>query len=478
MTRSGLAGRLHLVLVPGFGGFDVLGDLEYYVGTTGLFRDWWEKRRGSEGGGEPVLHYFDNFPTAGVRTRAALLREFLAKRLARNQIQEAHDAVVLIGHSTGGLDIRQLICDLTGSVPDAQPEGARPDARVAVDGSRESAVKLENARLRALIQRVVFLSVPQRGTNIANWVGKHDGARKWLTSWLRAAVDLSDIPGLEGADVWWSKHVTRPRLDAAERQMALSVAVSDVRLEMAERLDDEPLRAARGRAAQASVNLWLSHIQGDFLAIRDLAYGVATDPTPARFSPEQRRAELSGYQASPGKWDALEVRSYATLGRCPFGAAWQRERTRVEPGGVAHLFDVVKDAFDKSLWDGKSDLAYRIAYRICAEGPFAAEPGASMQLLDGRESVPLEAWQNDGIVNTASMAWPLGDTFLVHADHGDIIGHCALVPVADPAEAGQGRKYHTYDILESGSALHGVEFSPEQFAEVWQHIFEFAVLGS
>ncbi len=27
-------GRLHLVFVPGFGGFDALGDLEYYAGTV------------------------------------------------------------------------------------------------------------------------------------------------------------------------------------------------------------------------------------------------------------------------------------------------------------------------------------------------------------------------------------------------------------------------------------------------------------
>ena len=37
-TRS--AKRLHVVLVPGFAGFDALGQLEYYGGITPLFQAW------------------------------------------------------------------------------------------------------------------------------------------------------------------------------------------------------------------------------------------------------------------------------------------------------------------------------------------------------------------------------------------------------------------------------------------------------
>ena len=35
--------RCHIVLVPGFGGFDALGRVEYYAGITRLFQNW--KRR-------------------------------------------------------------------------------------------------------------------------------------------------------------------------------------------------------------------------------------------------------------------------------------------------------------------------------------------------------------------------------------------------------------------------------------------------
>lgn len=53
--------RTHVVLVPGFGGFDALGRLNYYYGTTPLFAR--AKKRGA------ALHYFENLPTASVCTR-------------------------------------------------------------------------------------------------------------------------------------------------------------------------------------------------------------------------------------------------------------------------------------------------------------------------------------------------------------------------------------------------------------------------
>ena len=68
--------RHHIVLIPGFGGFDALGQVEYYAGITELFQDRKTDRA-------VVLHYFDNFPTAAVVTRAERLRYYLAKRVTR-----------------------------------------------------------------------------------------------------------------------------------------------------------------------------------------------------------------------------------------------------------------------------------------------------------------------------------------------------------------------------------------------------------
>ena len=95
--------RLHIVLVPGFAGFDALGQLEYYAGITPLFQKQPPRNQ--------VLHYFDNFPTAAVVTRATRLQGYLAKRIARGEISSGDD-VILVGHSTGGLDIRWLLWGL------------------------------------------------------------------------------------------------------------------------------------------------------------------------------------------------------------------------------------------------------------------------------------------------------------------------------------------------------------------------------
>src|ERR1051326_444233 len=162
------AGRHHIVLVPGFAGFDALGHLEYYAGVTPLFPQL----------GDAVLHYFDNFPTAAVATRAARLLGWLNKRSARGEIKP-EDHITLIGHSTGGLDIRRLILDL-----DRQP------AHVAVDGG----ARVEPEAVLRAIRRVVFLSVPPWGTNIADWVRSHSFWRQVVVAELRAGFAGSQMP--------------------------------------------------------------------------------------------------------------------------------------------------------------------------------------------------------------------------------------------------------------------------------------------
>jgi triacylglycerol esterase/lipase EstA (alpha/beta hydrolase family) len=169
--------RHHIVLVPGFGGFDALGGVNYYAGITELFQQFTQKypKTGA------VLHYFDNLPTAAVVTRAQRLRNYLAKRMARGEIccDDDHtndDDIALIGHSTGGLDIRQLICDL---------DDAR-NAKIGVDGRL-----IEAEDLRHCIKKVVFLSVPHWGTNIADWVYKRPALRKTVICDLRAAFEGS-----------------------------------------------------------------------------------------------------------------------------------------------------------------------------------------------------------------------------------------------------------------------------------------------
>ena len=178
-------GRLHIVLVPGFAGFDALGQLEYFAGVTEQFQAWQQGAREVRA----VLHYFDNFPTAAVITRAGRLRKYLAKRIARREFQPG-DALALVGHSTGGLDIRWLLWELT--------EPGQEDLRV--DG-----VSVPAAEIFKMVRRIVFLSVPQWGTNIADWVRSYKmraesgGRRTALFSGRFATAPAGPRTGLRAA---------------------------------------------------------------------------------------------------------------------------------------------------------------------------------------------------------------------------------------------------------------------------------------
>jgi hypothetical protein len=117
----------------------------------------------------------------------------------------------------------------------------------------------------------------------------------------------------------------------------------------------------------------------------------------------------------------------------------------------------------------KTDLAYLCGYRACAGGPFGV-PGAAGPLVarafGTSQARAVELWDNDGIVNTASMLWPDADeTRLVDGDHGDIIGHYRLVEAADGPPL---RRYHTYDLLRSDSG-----FTEATFRAVWCDVFAF-----
>jgi triacylglycerol lipase len=172
--------RCHIVLIPGFAGFDALGQLEYYGGVTPLFQKW---RAGNE-----VLHYFDNLPTAAVVARAARLAKYLAKRIARGEIL-TDDDVVLLGHSTGGLDIRWLLWDLHHR---KEP--------IMVDGG----AKVKPQDILEGVRRVVFLSVPHWGTNIADWVRAHTILREKVVVELRAAVAGSQVLLVDRIEQWVS----------------------------------------------------------------------------------------------------------------------------------------------------------------------------------------------------------------------------------------------------------------------------------
>jgi hypothetical protein len=126
-----------------------------------------------------------------------------------------------------------------------------------------------------------------------------------------------------------------------------------------------------------------------------------------------------------------------------------------------------------------ADKIFRLAYAACSAGPFAeSHPGVEWLPGFAPASGPtaaIEPWHNDSIVNTASMIWPGGQTWLVQGDHADIIGHfdhlrADPVKPADPDEPeSRARQYEAYNLLRSDS-----QFDKTCFAAIWDRVFAFA----
>jgi hypothetical protein len=437
------------VLIPGFAGFDALGQLEYYAGTTPLFRRW---QSGDVSRRRAVLHYFDNFPTAGVTTRAGRLRRYLTKRLVRGEFQPG-DAVALVGHSTGGLDIRRLLWDLSSSAERTLP----------ADGTEE----VRSRDLLELIDRVVFLSVPQWGTNIAQWVRDNLLGRAIVVAQLRTAVAASQVPVLNRIQDRISN------LASEFLNLDLLRAVEDALREAQTRIGTGPAEVASAHEAAAALELWLRHMAWDFAAIDDLtpppaartdapAAPAGTEPrSPAHFTPAMRVSEVERWRDH-----RIAIRSFATVSNRPY---------RFEGGKPAPRWDLLApcswpDLTPRTRESAGTDLAYRYCYRACAGGPFQY-PGKDLPLprpFNGAATRQIEVWDNDGIVNTASMLWPAGEeTLLVECDHEDITGHFAGVRPGNTAD----REFRAYDLLGSASG-----FDADAFQAVWNDIFSFCHL--
>jgi triacylglycerol lipase len=448
-TGKSICARTHIVLVPGFCGFDALGQLEYYAGVTPRFRRW--KRTAGSDRQNVVLHYFDSFPTAAVVTRAALLRNYLVKRIARGEFLPA-DSLALVGHSTGGLDIRQLIWDLAGELE------RNTKLKYAVDGTQDTSFAVSGAGLLHMLNRVVFLSVPQFGTNIADWVRDHDLGRRAVVADLRASIAASQVPVLDQLQNCVSGSLaTATNLDLLDAiQDALSEAEPD-------RATDR-MHVALAEDAAADLALWLRHIATDFSAIDDLASEVlpGNATSPAHFDNSTRKQEI-GYW----KHHHIQTRSFATIGTRPFN---------FDPEHPSPRWDLLNpfsypETTPSTPESAGTDIVYRACYRACAGGPFDYPnvdtlPNPPLLVDDAGTERPIARWDNDGIANTASMLWPNArETLLINADHMDIVGHYHRVPAADVESE---RKYQAYDLLKSASG-----FDAKLFASVWNGVFDF-----
>jgi triacylglycerol lipase len=471
---SAAGNRRHIVLIPGFGGFDALGGVNYYAGITELFQHWSHTPH-AHSKADVVLHYFDNLPTAAVVTRAKRLRNYLAKRMARGEIRP-DDEIILIGHSTGGLDIRRLICDFHHPL---LHDGKNDE--IGADGGKP----IQAQELRDCIKKVIFLSVPHWGTNIAEWVYRRAHLRKTVIRDLQAAF-------------LGSQHFYLDRIEAGLAGGAAVLTEAQVLLALRDALTEakyhgsDPSRLADALEAASKLELYFNQMTSDFHVINDLTPWIdnrtpENDPpswahfsrgqrkdepkpwevpiSPAHFSPKQRDEELELW-ANP----RIDCLSYATVGGRAF---------TFDSGCPAPVFNLINPLDDLRVAQpcgqaADTDISYRLCYRACAGGSLKEylpiTPCKIARMVGPRPPEPVELWDNDGIVNTVSMLWPEGERALVQADHLDIVGHFRLRPEKTDNTADEPPPdSRSYDILRSTPRFHA-----DTFKTVWYEIFNFA----
>ncbi len=125
-----------VVLVPGFFGFEALGDLRYFAGVREALGRSFEAR-----GHHVKVFEVSSLPTASVRYRAAAVLEKVS-----DVIESTDGPVHIVGHSTGGLDAR-LVLAPTASLPSERSQ----------------------RRVLDRVDAVVSISTPHLGTPLASF---------------------------------------------------------------------------------------------------------------------------------------------------------------------------------------------------------------------------------------------------------------------------------------------------------------------
>ncbi|MGH7895856.1 MAG: esterase/lipase family protein [Candidatus Binatia bacterium] len=131
-----MPGTHRIYLVPGFFGFANLGELRYFGHVWDFLG-----RACRAAGLDAEIHTVKTYPTASLRRRAARVLETIAATAHRGD-----GPIHLIGHSSGGLDVRLL---------------AAPGVSLAT--------ALDVERFAARIRTVVTVSAPHYGTPVASF---------------------------------------------------------------------------------------------------------------------------------------------------------------------------------------------------------------------------------------------------------------------------------------------------------------------
>jgi hypothetical protein len=147
---------------------------------------------------------------------------------------------------------------------------------IVVDGG----VKVDPRKILKCVRRVVFLSVPHWGTNIADWVHSHGLWREAIVAELRAAVAGSQLLLLDRIEN--SIAGGAACLTGAELLRAVQDALGEANEHNGRQ---SPVRKAEAHEAASELGLYLRHMASEFRAIDDLTScpGRAGKPvSPAR----------------------------------------------------------------------------------------------------------------------------------------------------------------------------------------------------
>ena len=241
----------HVYLVPGFFGFANLGKLTYF----GHVRDTLAATLGPG----TTVHAVRTPPTASLPRRAA--------HLARTIAQTARDGgpVHLIGHSSGGLDARLLLCP-----------------GVALPGR----VDVETVARR--VQTVVTVSTPHHGTPVASFFASVQGER------LLQLLSLSTIYMLRFGSLPLAALLRLGAMFArADRHLGLNSALLD-------QLFDQ-LLANFGAGRRRAVRELLQEVHADPALVQQLTLeGMAVFDALARLRPGVRAGSVVTLGYAPG----------------------------------------------------------------------------------------------------------------------------------------------------------------------------------
>lgn len=146
---------IEIFLVPGFLGFKILGELDYFLDVEEVLRQEFPESIDVD-----VHHVGAEAPAGSLRLRAA----HLAKFVAANHSKDAK-SVHFVGHSTGGLDIRLLLS------PGSAIESGRDFEKDANVSEKVRLNKAERQNLPDALKKTktaISVATPHRGSPIAN----------------------------------------------------------------------------------------------------------------------------------------------------------------------------------------------------------------------------------------------------------------------------------------------------------------------